>query len=49
MEEKGLCRTCEEDKSCTFARKFPVLQCEEFTLEKVKDTKRKKRKLKKKH
>ena len=48
MEKKGLCITCENDKSCTFSRKFPVWQCEEFTTEKVKDTKLKKRKSKKK-
>jgi len=49
MVEKGLCITCESDKSCTFPRTFPVLQCEEFTIEKIKDTKGKKRKSKKKH
>lgn len=31
MEKKGLCSTCVNDKECTFPRKFPVLQCEEFT------------------
>jgi len=31
MEEKGLCITCVNDKDCTFSRKFPVLQCEEFS------------------
>jgi len=30
MKEKGLCTTCNEDKTCVFARRFPVLQCEEF-------------------
>jgi hypothetical protein len=30
MEKKGLCHTCVNDKGCTFPRKFPVLQCEEF-------------------
>ncbi len=30
MEKKGLCSTCNEDKTCSFARRFPVLQCEEF-------------------
>jgi len=31
MEKKGLCITCVHDKDCTFPRKFPVLQCEEFS------------------
>lgn len=31
MEEKGLCSTCEHDKSCAFHRKFPIWRCEEFT------------------
>ncbi len=30
MEKKGLCDTCVNDKGCTFPRKFPVLECEEF-------------------
>lgn len=30
MGKKGLCETCVNDKGCTFPRKFPVLQCEEF-------------------
>jgi hypothetical protein len=30
MENKGLCDNCVNDKGCTFPRKFPVLQCEEF-------------------
>lgn len=30
MEKKGLCHTCVNDKDCTFPRKFPVWQCEEF-------------------
>ena len=30
MEKKGLCSTCVNDKQCTFPRRFPVLQCEEF-------------------
>jgi hypothetical protein len=30
MEKKGLCQTCVNDKACTFPRRFPVLQCEEF-------------------
>ncbi|MDD5566404.1 MAG: hypothetical protein PHG31_05905 [Candidatus Omnitrophica bacterium] len=31
MENKGLCVSCVYDKTCTFNRKFPVLQCEEFS------------------
>lgn len=30
MEKKGLCDTCVNDKGCTFPKKFPVLECEEF-------------------
>ena len=44
---KGLCSSCVNDKGCTFPRRFPVLQCEEFTgyepkLKKLKKLKRKK-------
>ena len=44
---KGLCSSCVNDKGCTFPRRFPVLQCEEFTgyepkLEKLKKLERKK-------
>ncbi len=28
--KKGLCTGCINDKGCTFPRRFPVLQCEEF-------------------
>ena len=31
MEKKGLCDTCDNDKSCIFQSSFPILQCEEFT------------------
>jgi hypothetical protein len=31
MQRKGLCITCINDKTCTFPRRFPVIQCEEFT------------------
>ena len=31
MVKKGLCITCANDKTCTFPRKFPVWQCEEFS------------------
>jgi len=32
MESKGLCITCVNDKECKYPRKFPVLQCEEFSI-----------------
>ena len=31
MIEKGLCKICIHDKTCTFPRQFPVLQCEEYS------------------
>jgi len=31
MKGKGLCDTCVRDEDCSFLRKFPVLQCEEFS------------------
>jgi len=31
MEKKGLCISCNSDKTCSFARRFPVLLCEEFS------------------
>lgn len=31
MEKRGLCNGCINDRWCTFPRKFPVSQCEEFT------------------
>ena len=31
MERKGLCSSCIHDEDCTFPRKFPVWQCEEFS------------------
>jgi len=31
MDKKGLCDTCVRDKDCSFLRKFPVFQCEEFS------------------
>lgn len=31
MAKKELCITCSYDKDCTFPRRFPVLQCEEFS------------------
>jgi sporulation-control protein spo0M len=30
MQKKGLCTNCVNDKTCTFPRRFPVWQCEEF-------------------
>jgi len=30
MQTKGLCTNCVNDKTCTFPRRFPVWQCEEF-------------------
>ncbi len=47
MSEKGLCSSCVNDKGCTFPRKFPVLQCEEFTGFEPKPTKRRKAKCEK--
>ena len=38
MKKKGLCSCCVNDKWCTFARKFPVSQCEEFTGYEPKET-----------
>ena len=31
MQNKGLCVTCSYDETCSFPRRFPVLQCEEFS------------------
>lgn len=36
MIKKGLCSTCSNDKECSFPRKFPVWQCEEFDGYKIK-------------
>ncbi len=33
MENKGLCITCVYEKECILTKKFPVLQCEEFSTE----------------
>lgn len=30
MLNKGLCLTCDNEKSCIYAKDFPVLECEEF-------------------
>ena len=47
MKKKGLCSGCMNDKWCTLPRKFPVLQCEEFTGYEPKSTKVKRPKLEK--
>jgi len=44
MKNKGLCITCVNDKGCAFSRKFPVLQCEEFTNYESRPLKAKRRK-----
>ncbi|MDD5436833.1 MAG: hypothetical protein PHX20_04740 [Candidatus Omnitrophica bacterium] len=36
MDKKGLCCTCTNDKSCSFPRKFPVVQCEEFSCYEIR-------------
>lgn len=28
--DKGLCISCNYEKSCVFPRRFPILECEEF-------------------
>ena len=48
MDKKGLCSTCTHDKGCTFPRRFPVWQCEEFSDYETKLTKTKELKSKKK-
>lgn len=30
MPEKGLCLNCKNDSTCTFPRRFPVVECEEY-------------------
>jgi len=30
MDNKGLCQSCVNDKSCIFSRKPTIWQCEEF-------------------
>jgi len=42
MEKKGLCSACVNGKGCTFPRRFPIVQCEEFSGFKPKLIKRKK-------
>ncbi len=48
MKKKGLCSTCVNDKECTFPRKLPVTQCEEFdgyvkTAQKIKHSNKQKK------
>ena len=30
MQQKGLCSNCVNDDTCTFPRRFPVAECEEY-------------------
>ena len=30
MQQKGLCFNCVHDSTCTFPRRFPVTECEEY-------------------
>ena len=39
-EKKGICITCENDLKCSFPRKNPVWNCEEFKVIDVKVGKR---------
>ncbi len=32
MEKRGLCSACVFDKECAFARKYPIWECEEFSI-----------------
>lgn len=43
MDKKGLCCTCISDKECSFPRRFPVIQCEEFDNTAAKPLKKQKR------
>ncbi|MCX5706950.1 MAG: hypothetical protein NTW13_04760 [Candidatus Omnitrophica bacterium] len=45
MLSKGLCLSCKNDKSCIFARKFPVLECEEFSNEEAEKAAHKKQRI----
>ncbi len=38
MEGKGICSECIYDDSCKYNRKFPVENCEEYTIFKDKET-----------
>jgi hypothetical protein len=44
MRKKGLCSACINDKECSFPRKFPVWQCEEFEGYEKKTLKNKEKK-----
>jgi len=45
MSTKGLCLTCVYDKGCLFPQKYPVFECDEFSVteDQPKAPKRKKR------
>ncbi len=30
MQRKGLCLNCVNDETCTFPRRFPVVNCQEY-------------------
>ena len=32
MENKGLCSTCVYDAKCVLHRKYPIVECEEFSV-----------------
>ena len=40
---KGLCLSCSHDSGCVFARRFPVLLCEEFSTQGSKSEKSRKK------
>lgn len=33
MDRKGLCEIYIDDKNCRFSRVFPVIECEEFSVD----------------
>jgi hypothetical protein len=45
MLNKGLCLSCDNEKGCIFAKRFPVLECEEFSQGKKEKTTAKKRRV----
>ena len=32
MENKGLCGTCVSDAKCALHRKYPIVECSEFSV-----------------